>query len=116
MTLLQQKRQSQEIPSFLDVMNRFGYMTEREIDENVTRSVPKNMENSKNSVWRQFMSFLRRKKYTFNQETPVSELAFILKNWAFNLKKQNGEEYKADTVRVKVVWNVTAKLLMYFNE
>jgi hypothetical protein len=61
MTLLQQKRQSQEIPSFLDVMNRFGYMTEREIDENVTRSVAKNMENSKNSVWRQFMSFCAEK-------------------------------------------------------
>jgi hypothetical protein len=58
MTLLQQNRQSQEIPSFLDVMNRFGDITKREIDEHVTRSVPKNIEKSKNSVWRQFMSFL----------------------------------------------------------
>jgi hypothetical protein len=37
MTLLQQKRQSQENPSF----------TERETDENVIRSVPKNTEMSK---------------------------------------------------------------------
>jgi hypothetical protein len=37
MTLLQQKRQSQENSSF----------TEREIDENVIRSVPKNMELTK---------------------------------------------------------------------
>jgi hypothetical protein len=38
-------------------MNRFGDITEREIDENVIRNVPKNTEKSKNSVWRQFMSF-----------------------------------------------------------
>jgi hypothetical protein len=50
MTLLQQKRQSQENPSFLDAMNRFGDITEREIDENVIRSVTKNTEKSKNSV------------------------------------------------------------------
>jgi hypothetical protein len=40
--LLQQKRQSQENPSFLDAMNRFGDITEREIDENVIGSVTKN--------------------------------------------------------------------------
>jgi hypothetical protein len=44
MTLLQQKRQSEENPSFLDVINQFGHITEREIDENVIRSVPKNTE------------------------------------------------------------------------
>jgi hypothetical protein len=49
-TLLQQKRQSQENPSFLDAMNRFGDITEREIDENVIGSVTKNTEKSKNSV------------------------------------------------------------------
>jgi hypothetical protein len=46
-------------------MHRFG---EREIDENVIKSVPKNTEKSKNSVWRQFMSFCAEKNYTFNPE------------------------------------------------
>jgi hypothetical protein len=51
-------------------MNRFGDITEREIEENVIRNVPKNTEKSKNSVWRQFMSFCGEKS-TFNRETPV---------------------------------------------
>jgi hypothetical protein len=62
MTLLQQKHQSQENSSILDVINRFGNITEQEIDENVIKSVPRNMEKSKNSVWRQFYVILRRKK------------------------------------------------------
>jgi hypothetical protein len=33
----------------------------REIDENVIRSVPKNTEKSKNSVWKQLMSFCAEK-------------------------------------------------------
>jgi hypothetical protein len=59
-------------------MNRFGDITEREIDENVIGSITKNTENSKNSVWRQFMSFCAEKKYTFNLETPVFELGFSI--------------------------------------
>jgi hypothetical protein len=42
-------------------MNRLGDIAEREIDENVIRNVPKNTEKSKNSVWRQFMSFCAEK-------------------------------------------------------
>jgi hypothetical protein len=40
-------------------MNRFEDITE--IDRNVIRSVPKNMEKSKNSVWRQLMQFCTKK-------------------------------------------------------
>jgi hypothetical protein len=42
-------------------MNRFGDITEREIDENAIKSVPKNTEKGKNSVWIQFMSFYTEK-------------------------------------------------------
>jgi pyruvate formate-lyase activating enzyme-like uncharacterized protein len=50
--VLQQKRKKlKKNASFLDVMNRFGDITEREIDENAIKSVPKNTEKGKNSVW-----------------------------------------------------------------
>jgi hypothetical protein len=52
---------SEKNTSFLDVINRFGDITEREIDENAIRSVPKNTEKGKNSVWIQFMSFCTEK-------------------------------------------------------
>jgi hypothetical protein len=65
-------------------MNSFRDITEREIDENLIRSVPKNTEKSKNSIWRQFMSFCAKKKS--NRETPVSEIAFIFKKWVFIIR------------------------------
>lgn len=48
--------------------------------------------------------------------TQINVLAEILTNWAFNMRKQNGEEYKEFTV--KTIWNITAKLLMnkFFTE
>lgn len=97
-------------------MNRFGEINEKEIDENIKKTAPQNTLKSKNSIWRQFMSFCDAKKYTFGPDTSVTELASILKSWAFNMRKKNGEEYKEHTV--KVLWNVTAKLLMekYFND
>jgi hypothetical protein len=57
-------------PKFLK-RHRFGYITEREIAENVIRSVPKNTKKSKNIIWREFMSFCAVKKSTFDRETPI---------------------------------------------
>ena len=97
-------------------MNRFGTATEEEININVQKSEPENTVKSKKSIWKQFMSFCTEKNYTLNENTAVSQLSSILKDWAFNMRKRNGEEYKDYTV--KTIWNVTAKLLMekYFNE
>jgi hypothetical protein len=73
-TLLQQKHQCEENPNLLDVMNCFRDITEREIDENVIRSVPKNTEKSKNSIWRQFMSFCPKKKVIERLQYPKLHL------------------------------------------
>ena len=97
-------------------MSRFGHVHDDEIDKVIIlkKTTPKNTIKSNNSVWKQFMEFYS--KYTFGRDTSASELASILKCWAFNMRKRQGEEYKEHTV--KVFWNVKAKLLMkkYFNE
>jgi hypothetical protein len=82
MTLLQQKRQSQENPSFLDVMNRFGDITEREIVENVIIIVNKNTKKCKNSIWRQFMSFWLKKKYTYRGNTGFKYSVFLFEKYS----------------------------------
>lgn len=48
--------------------------------------------------------------------TLIPTLANILTDWAYNMKKKNGEDYKDFTL--KTIWNVTSKLLMekYQNE
>lgn len=66
----------------------WGYRR-NENDGNVIRSAPKNTGKNKNNIWRQFI-ILRRKKYTFDRETSVPELALILKNWVVNTSNQNG--------------------------
>lgn len=97
-------------------MSRFGTKSILSIEENVKNSVPKNTVNNKKYVWRQFMLFCEERKYVFNEETQTAKLADILQDWAFNMKKQNGENYKDYTV--KTMWNLTAKMLQekYYNE
>lgn len=90
-------------------MNRFGEQSIETIDETIKETEPLNTQKSKSSIWRQFSDFCDAKKYCISQSTSEEELATILKDWAFNMKKTNGQDYK-ETV-VKTMWNVTAKLL-----
>jgi hypothetical protein len=57
-------------PNFLNVMNRFGDITEREMSLEVYLKTPKRAR----TVSGDSLVILRRKKYTFNRENPVSEL------------------------------------------
>lgn len=97
-------------------MSRFGTSSFNSIKEDIEESTPKNTKASNKYVWRQFMSFCNDKNYSLNEHTTISCLAEILTDWAFNMRKLNGEEYKEFTV--KTIWNVTAKLLMqkFFND
>lgn len=96
--------------NFTTKMSRFGEESILEIEQKITEAIPKNTASNHDYIWRQFMCFCKEKGHVLDENTNVSKLADILKYWAFNMKKQNGEDYKDYTV--KTIWNVTAKLLM----
>jgi hypothetical protein len=54
--------------------------------------------------------------YKLEKDTSKQELANVLRSWAVNMRKMNGEEYK--DYSVKTMWNTTAKMLQdkYYNE
>jgi hypothetical protein len=60
-------------------------------------------------VWNQFRTFCNNRCYELNASTSDEQLAVILKDWGYNMPKENGQDYK-ETV-VKTMWNVTAKQL-----
>lgn len=95
---------------------RFGDISNNEIAINVENCIPKNTANSKSSIWAQFELFTEERKYQLLQTTPVEELANILEDYGFNMKRLNGEDYKESVI--KTMWNVTAKMLQekYYND
>lgn len=97
-------------------MERFGRISNDEISEEILNLTPVNTIKTQTSVWRQFMEFCDHRKYELNQETSNEDLAVILKDWAFNMKKVDGSEYKEGVV--KTMWNISAKLVQkkYFEE
>lgn len=90
-------------------MERFGDVPNEEINQEVKNSVPSNTVKTHNSIWKQFMSFCSEKKYVIDKNTTVSTLNLILKNWAWNMRKVNGVEYKEHCV--KRMWNIVATKL-----
>lgn len=96
--------------------SRFGQNTERIINAAVDKLTPQNTVKSRNSAWRQFEQFCNERKYTFDKETSVSQLALILKDFAFNMRRSDGEDYKESVV--KTIWNTIAKMLQqkYYSE
>ena len=48
-------------------------------------------------------------KYEINRETSKDTLANILKDWAFNMRKADGTDYKESVI--KSMWNVTANMI-----
>ncbi|KAJ3646848.1 hypothetical protein Zmor_024416 [Zophobas morio] len=95
---------------------RFGSKSEEEIDAEISKSTPWNTKKSRDSVWRQFSSFLKEKGYNLEQSTSPESLNTILKSWASNMKKKDGTDYKENVI--KHMFNTTAKLVQekYFNE
>ena len=97
-------------------MFRFGQESKENIRREIEQLTPANTRKSKSSVWRQFTNFCAEKLYNFDRaDIPVEELAFILEDYAFNMRKKNSEDYKESVI--KVLWNSTAKQLQeYFFE
>lgn len=97
-------------------MSRFGLSSIAEIDKKIEDNVPGNTVKTQATIWRQFTQFCEEKKYKLESTTTEDELINIMKDWGFNMKKQNGGDYKEAVV--KTMWNVTAKLLQqkYFKE
>lgn len=97
-------------------MNRFGTSSDENIKNSVKNSISKNTIACKTSIWRQFKCFCDEKNYVLSSTTPIAEIATILRSWAFNMRKTNGEDYKEYVV--KTLWNSTAKMVQekYFYE
>ena len=76
-------------------MSRFGKESQQIIRDNVQLSVPNNTKKSKFSVWKQFTEFCVEKSYNIEDSNiPTEKVASILKDFAFNMKKRNTEDYK----------------------
>ena len=97
-------------------MSRFGCNSTEIIDQQIIENVPRNTVKSKTYVWKQFTNFCEERKYELKVDTTTEHLAFIMKDFAFNMRKIDGNDYKESVV--KTIWNTTAKLLQekYFSE
>ncbi|CAH1112092.1 unnamed protein product [Psylliodes chrysocephalus] len=90
-------------------MERFGSSSGIEIDEEIENLTPQNTVKIHKYVWKQFTEFCERRNDQLCAQTSDEQLASILKDWAFNMKRADGTEYKEGTV--KTIWNTTAKLV-----
>src|SRR5699024_8617112 len=97
-------------------MNRFGEKPLKEIENAITDAIPKNTVKTRASIWAQFNEFCEARKYKLLAETSAEQIANILQDWGFNIKRKNGDDYKESCV--KTIWNPTAKMIQekYFNE
>lgn len=95
---------------------RFGDASIDEINSNIDQSVPENTKRTNSSIWKQFSYFCKCRNYQLTETSAEEDIAEILKDWAFNMRKQNGEDYKESAV--KTLWNVTAKRIqeMYHDQ
>lgn len=95
---------------------RFGLEPIESIQNIVNKNVPLNTGKTKSSIWQQFMDFCKERRYELLSSTPINEIANILEDWGFNMKRKNGEDYKENCV--KSIWNTTAKMIQehYSNE
>lgn len=97
-------------------MNRFGKASGLEISEAIESLTPTNTVKTHKCIWKQFLAFCEERKYDFLEQTSNEHLAGILKDWAFNMKRADGTDYKEGVV--KTIWNISAKLLQkkYFED
>lgn len=95
---------------------RFGQRSISEIKSAVEKVIPTNTIKTRSSIWNQFLDFCKERNYEFVSTTTINDIATILEDWAFNMKRKNGEDYKETCV--KSIWNTTAKMVQekYFND
>jgi hypothetical protein len=90
-----------------DEKARFGDFKLAQISSAAENSIPINTVKSKLSVWMQFSQFCRNRNYILEQNTSLNKLNEILADWAFNMRKTNGDDYKESVI--KTMWNNTTK-------
>lgn len=97
-------------------MSRFGEYTLKNIENAINANKPVNTTRSEQYIWTQFMEFCKIRQYCLESNTTEDALANMLQDWAYNMRKKDGSEYKENVV--KLLWNVTANLLQkkYFAE
>lgn len=97
-------------------MSRFGNTCDAEIEREIENCIPKNTKKSQSSIWNQFCIFCKERNFDVDKKQPIEDLAKILMDWGYNMKKKNGEDYKEYVV--KTMWNSTAKMLqnLYFEK
>lgn len=97
-------------------VSRFSNLDNESIDEIIIKNTPENTVRSKRYIWKMFMEFCSIRKYELDGNRTTEELASILKDWAVNMRKRDGSEFKEATI--KTVWNITSKLLQekYYND
>ncbi|XP_031337211.1 uncharacterized protein LOC116174575 [Photinus pyralis] len=95
---------------------RFGEASEATINVAIDQVTPINTKKSNGYVWKQFHEFCGQRGYELTRTTPTTKLALIMKDWGYNMKQKNVEDYKESVI--KTMWNVTAKQLqkLYFQE
>jgi uncharacterized lipoprotein len=86
---------------------RFSNKSLEEIEESIRNTAQH--RSFQNYVWTQFDTFCKEKGYVLNDSATIEQIASAMADWAFNMKKCDGKDYK-ETV-VKVLWNSTAKQL-----
>lgn len=84
-------------------MLRFGKESTELIRKEVENLTPSNTKKSKATVWTQFLEFCKEKLYRIEEEKSVAELAAILEDWGFNMKRRNLEDYKESVVKVRTL-------------
>lgn len=88
-------------------MNCFGSYSMTNIDLAIEKSVQYNTVKTHTSIWKQFTEFCKAKKHELLETGNFEQLNLILKDWAWNMKKENGENYKE--LVAKTMWNIVAK-------
>jgi hypothetical protein len=81
--------------------NRWGSASSEDIKQAVSASVPKNTIKTKSYIWKQFTEFCEARKYELYATATTDHLNNIrpMTQWAFNMKKQTGEDYEEGVIK-----------------
>lgn len=96
--------------------SRWGNSNNAEINQFIEKQTPMNTKINKESQWNQFMAFCASAGFDLSQNTTTAEIASILKHYACNMRRRDGQEYKESVI--KTLWNSAAKRIQekFFDE
>lgn len=100
----------------LEEKNRFGSVSSNAVQDLLQKSIPPNTEKTHKSIWNQFFLFCKERHHELLEDTTEMQLNEILKDWAVNMRKVNGDDYKEGVV--KTMFNIVGKMIqeMYYKK